>query len=153
MKLISLSIVLILFVFTSKAKPSVSEKQTLTNVANSNTACAIMAQGVLAEINQTDYLRFPQQIPPTGLGIDDNTLANNELLIYPNPNNGEFTITYNFKSNSVINIINNLGQVVKNITPNESQTTVNLNNIASGIYTVFIINDNSAIVSSKLIIQ
>lgn len=78
----------------------------------------------------------------TGInGIESlNTLIN----IYPNPNNGEFTIVTNSEMN--LTLVNNLGQVVKIISVNASNNyKVSISNLANGIYFVFGDNNNQTI--------
>ena len=60
-------------------------------------------------------------------------LNEKKVKIYPNPNNGEFTITA--LGEDIICIINELGQVVKTITlcaNNNYSSTIN--GLANGIY-------------------
>ncbi len=62
------------------------------------------------------------------------------ILIYPNPNNGSFTIE--LTSDSKIFIVNTLGQELINTTLNSGNNQINLNNVASGIYFVKVICGN-----------
>ncbi len=64
-----------------------------------------------------------------------NTLANNSspaINVYPNPNNGKFTIV--FAENGKYNLINALGQVVREINLNDNNSSVEFYGLASGIY-------------------
>ena len=66
-------------------------------------------------------------------GIENTVLNEKKVKIYPNPNNGEFTITA--LGEDIICIINELGQVVKTITlcaNNNYSSTIN--GLANGIY-------------------
>ena len=65
--------------------------------------------------------------------IDKNGLIQNNISVYPNPNNGEFTIMSNEAIS--LDLINQLGQVVKVITLNETNNhQANISNVANGIY-------------------
>ena len=133
---------------------SVNEKEILLQVANSGTACALMAQGVIAEINNTNYLRFPQQITRVRSGNSvDSEPVGNELSIFPNPNNGEFTLEYEFTENSNVIIINSLGQIVKTIKPQFGQNFIKLDNLSKGMYSVRLIDEKNKIISTTFIIQ
>lgn len=73
-------------------------------------------------------------------GVDENS-ANNGVSIFPNPNNGIFTVTTN-ASNATVKVMNTQGQVVltKNvITNNES---FDLSDNAKGIYFVTVTSEN-----------
>ena len=93
------------------------------------------------------------------LGVDDNVLANN-LVVFPNPSKGEFTISFNSNLNNnddvKVDIFDISGRLVyKNNFINNSANfskTINLNNVASGIYVANISNGNN-ITSHKIIIE
>ena len=73
-------------------------------------------------------------------GINSNALESNRLNIYPNPSNGDFTISAN--SEMSLKIANNLGQVVKTILVNSANDyKVSVSNLPNGIY--FIVGDNN----------
>jgi len=56
-----------------------------------------------------------------------------ELHVYPNPNTGEFTIQSDQDFN--LNLVNELGQVVKSISLNELNShKQNISNLAAGVY-------------------
>lgn len=75
----------------------------------------------------------------------------NPLSIYPNPNKGEFTISYN--QNIQLDLVNELGQLVKTISLNDQNNrTVSVNEIAPGIY--FIMgNSNEGQLIQKIIVK
>lgn len=74
---------------------------------------------------------FTQNVNPCA-SINQLNSFNNQLLIYPNPNNGEFTI--DTPSERDITIINALGQVIKQQHLSEGKNTIDLNEQANGIY-------------------
>jgi hypothetical protein len=76
--------------------------------------------------------------PVAALGLDDNTLANNRILVYPNPSNG--IIHINFKNTLVnkIQVFDVLGRTVYqellDTSSLESAKTLDLSNNTKGIY-------------------
>ncbi len=74
---------------------------------------------------------FTQNVNPCA-SINQLNSFNNQLLIYPNPNNGEFTI--DTLSETDITIINAIGQVIKQQHLSEGKNTIDLNEQAKGIY-------------------
>src|SRR3989339_799632 len=76
----------------------------------------------------------------------------NNLILYPNPNNGNFTIE-NLDINSIIEIYNTNGVLIKRITDNqESKVFINLQDITAGLYFIHFKN-NSSVISRKIIIE
>ncbi len=93
------------------------------------------------------------------LGI--NNLENNitNLNVYPNPSNGMFTLNYTItgSDNVTISIINELGQQVyteqKNINTGDYAEQLNVENLASGIYSLRMQTTNGTSVRKLLIMQ
>ena len=83
-------------------------------------------------------------------GINANQLSNTIISVYPNPSNGEFTISTDSDMN--LSIINNLGQVVKEISINSSNNyKASISNLANGIYFV-VGKNNDQLISQKIIV-
>ena len=76
--------------------------------------------------------------------------------IYPNPNNGNFTIEMEngFNENSIFVLINSLGQTVysRNIANGEKEFTVISKNMAKGMYLGKIITGSRQL-TQKIIIE
>ena len=73
-------------------------------------------------------------------GVDENT-ANNAVTIFPNPNNGIFTLNVN-ANDVTVNVMNIQGQVIltkNNVNTNEQ---IDLSNNAKGIYFVTVTSQN-----------
>ncbi|WP_179020878.1 S8 family serine peptidase [Winogradskyella forsetii] len=93
------------------------------------------------------------------LGVDNNLLTNN-LVVFPNPNKGEFTISFdsNLSNNEDVKVeIHDIsGRIVynKNFVNNTVQfnKTINLGGVASGVY-IANISKGSHITSHKIIIE
>lgn len=77
-----------------------------------------------------------------------NNSDNISLNIYPNPNNGEFTLELDLQKsgNCLINITNMLGQKVyeekRFISTLKNKIPIQLSNIANGVYNVNLVIDN-----------
>lgn len=85
------------------------------------------------------------------VGIDEATNSVKSLLVFPNPNNGDFTIQSD--ENITLSVINQLGQVIQTLTLSEGNNhQVNISNIASGVYFVVGANQNGS-VKQKIIIN
>jgi hypothetical protein len=87
----------------------------------------------------------------TGMNNLSSYAKNMLIQVYPNPNNGDFTIST--ESDMNISIVNNLGQVVKVVSINGSNNyKASICNIASGIY--FIVGENKGqIIKQKIIVS
>jgi len=90
-----------------------------------------------------------------------NSTNENHFSVYPNPNNGTFTITSTLwhmcETNEIsLEIFNSLGQQIYSqqikSTNGEINETIDLNNITSGIYFVRV-RDGNNYAEQKLIIE
>jgi hypothetical protein len=82
-----------------------------------------------------------------GIAINSANTAN--LSIYPNPNNGEFTISAD--QAITLQITNELGQQVKTVTLNKNSTDVKINSLPNGVYFITGSNENGS-VKQKIVI-
>ncbi|MBK7667409.1 MAG: S8 family serine peptidase [Sphingobacteriaceae bacterium] len=72
-----------------------------------------------------------------GLNIDG------ELLVYPNPNNGVFTVQANFENAFDVMVYNNIGQLVKEVKELKGVNQIDMSGYAQGIYNIVLrVNDN-----------
>ena len=78
-----------------------------------------------------------------------NSIIENNINIYPNPSNGIVNITN--CDNSLLNIVNSNGKVVLSTTVNNN--TVDLSNLNTGIYYIFIVKANNTITKTISIIK
>jgi hypothetical protein len=112
--------------------------------------------GVTSTWNSTTITICEQPTVPV-LSTQDFTLEEDGLLIYPNPNNGEFTINLKAtSSNSVsIDVLDIRGRKVfnKNYSVNGSlNQTINLGSVQSGMYLINV-QDGDRKVTKKIIVN
>ena len=88
-----------------------------------------------------------QVSPCTGIATIAANSAN--LAIYPNPSTGEITI--NSDQDITLQITNEIGQLVRTVTLNTTDSSVKINNLANGLYFVTGHNANGS-VKQKIII-
>ena len=89
-------------------------------------------------------------------GVDNILSASGEINVYPNPNNGQFTVVLSegTSTGSSIEIYNVLGQDIKSEKLKTNSTVINLSNQANGVYLYRVLEENGNLVGSgKLIIQ
>lgn len=87
------------------------------------------------------------------LGVDDTDLSNS-VFLYPNPANNKFTVNLGTSLNQDVDItvVNTIGQTVQKVTTSDTQTTVDVGNLNTGIYFVTIATDSQS-VTKKLIVR
>ncbi|MDJ1484334.1 T9SS type A sorting domain-containing protein [Cytophagaceae bacterium YF14B1] len=95
-------------------------------------------------------------VDTTVTGIDPSQIYA-DIVLYPNPSNGQFTIDYSKATIRVdrIDVINNLGQKVftKSLPPYAGkQTSIDIPNLTPGLYTVLLTTSQSSFIK-KLIIK
>jgi subtilisin family serine protease len=85
-------------------------------------------------------------------GINVMNLSDGSLLVYPNPNNGIFTIQANFEETFDVTIYNNIGQMVKQGTDLKGNNEIDLSGFAKGIYSI-VVNTNGNYKTIKMVIE
>jgi hypothetical protein len=87
-------------------------------------------------------------------GFSQLSFSNSQLSIYPNPNNGNFTILMNdLQKETHFEIYNSLGQEVIRKPLKIKETQIDIGNLANGIYFVKIFEEGEMIYYSKIIKQ
>jgi hypothetical protein len=89
------------------------------------------------------------------IAIDNHSINNEKLVVYPNPSNGQFRITTANKLNGNITVVNSIGKVVwsSSFTTDDSEENYDFElNIPNGVYTL-VIDQNQEKTTSKLVIQ
>lgn len=80
-------------------------------------------------------------------GINEAQTTNGTINIYPNPNNGEFTLMV--PEEGMYMIVNSIGQTVETIEVKENSQTISIQGLADGIYYVIGKSAKAKIVVSK----
>ncbi|MES2763705.1 MAG: T9SS type A sorting domain-containing protein [Bacteroidota bacterium] len=87
-------------------------------------------------------------------GLEILTAKENEITVYPNPNNGEFNLFINeISEDMVVEVYNSVGQVVLKQNIDQNQTVLNINGETSGIYFIKISGNNATGLMTKIIKQ
>ena len=92
-------------------------------------------------------------ISTAALGVEDETLPENAIVLYPNPaKNKNFSIKLNnLDSESNILIYNVIGSVVKNFSTSKAEEKIDLTNFSQGIYFVKVTNQGKSIVKKVIV--
>ncbi len=92
----------------------------------------------------------------TDYGIHENTEDNIHINIFPNPFHNEFTIEIHEGNNFPCEIIiyNNLSEIIKNVSLENSQNSITTSDWKEGIYFYFIKNNSGKIIGKgKMVLQ
>jgi len=97
-------------------------------------------------------------ISKNGDDNDDHTAINNQstndqIVIYPNPNNGYFTISFPKAATGTISLFNNIGQLVRKQTIDGINQWESKQILSSGVYLLKIDLSNQKNVIQKIIVQ
>lgn len=103
--------------------------------------------------NLIDSYSYSNSISNCASGIYENIIPNN-FSIYPNPFSAETTLrTGNLLKNATLTIYNSFGQTVKQVKNISGQTiTLHRDNLSSGLYFIYLMQDSKPIGTNKLII-
>lgn len=81
------------------------------------------------------------------------TMEDNSLTIYPNPFNHLITLQYELvNTQAKITIFNAFGKLIRSISVNQYQTTIDLSNEANGVYFIRLVDGNN-VLTKKIIKQ
>ena len=108
-------------------------------VAGTNTA------GCVSQAFATSSLTVNQCV-----GISNQNIGIGGVSIYPNPNNGEFTIELVSVNNAYITITNVLGQIIKTQKA-ELINQINLNLFEKGVYFINVMDNNQSVYKGSII--
>lgn len=95
---------------------------------------------------------FLAKIEGSGVGIEESNM-NSEVLIYPNPSNGNITINTNATLVSQIEIFNVLGERIYKSLVTNTKFEIDLSSLPKGVYFIRIIDEQNTIKNKKIIIQ
>ena len=77
-------------------------------------------------------------------GIQGISSSNGQITVYPNPNNGQFTIESSISGASVVEIYNLLGEKVftRNLSTTKGTNQINVSNQPNGVYLYRVISES-----------
>ncbi len=111
---------------TISITPSVTTSYTVTGTTNGCSSAFVISQAVSGCV-----------------GINANVAATTGILVYPNPNTGEFTIELNNGSVKNVDVMDLTGRVIVSNTSSNDKVDFNISTLANGIYYVRIQSNNS----------
>lgn len=94
-----------------------------------------------------DYITFP----PTTIITDVKTFTEENVAVYPNPNNGVFSIELD-DNQSDVTIYNSIGQMIYKLDAVSNKVNVDLSGIESGLYFINVRNANVN-VTKKIVVE
>jgi hypothetical protein len=91
----------------------------------------------------------------TATGINQLSVNNNSIKLYPNPNNGNFILRMqNVTQKSQLQIFNVLGEEIYSATLNSTTTPINLSSHVAGLYLYRVLDEQGDPVSEgKFVIE
>ena len=87
------------------------------------------------------------------LGITSLSNTNNDILIYPNPSSGIFTVSSLKHKLQNIKVMNIIGEEILETTTNSQQTTIDLSSYRKGIYFIRITDENKNVINRKIVVE
>ncbi|MCC7534147.1 MAG: T9SS type A sorting domain-containing protein [Bacteroidia bacterium] len=141
--------------------------ETLININNDDNRDLIVLTQQLAVPEGGDYLRcfssmaynYKSKSAPVNISCDFNNVGiyesvkKNEIYIYPNPNLGLFSISFNDNVEKTINVFDVFGNLVYVLSTTDSKTNINLPDKAKGIYFINIQTADRQQYNSKIIVE
>jgi uncharacterized delta-60 repeat protein len=117
--------------------------------ANFQSDGKIVIAGYFALYNSTvinNIVRINNNISVTGI---TNYAQANGLSVFPNPNNGDFTIS--LSKEETFSLVNNLGQIVQTVELNQgNNNSATVSGVQNGIY--FLVGKSNALLNYKIVV-
>ncbi|NJN78830.1 MAG: T9SS type A sorting domain-containing protein [Saprospiraceae bacterium] len=98
----------------------------------------------LKQMDFDDHFEYSNVIILTSQFID-----NQQLTLFPNPVRNELNLA-NVSQGNII-IYNSLGQIVRQISVNDSQTMINVSDLENGIYTLKLQKTDGTLISKQFV--
>ena len=106
----------------------------------------------IVHANKNNVIKDVEYYNGVYVGVNELVADNINISVYPNPSNGQFNIVdkQNKLMNATFQIINMLGEVIREDKINDKITLIDINNQAKGIY-LLNINTSEGVIKTKLI--
>ncbi len=125
----------------------------LNNLAqNDTTTASYMAEGLLYQIYGYEYDHNPFEMELGNRLAQNEELINDDIQLYPNPVKESINITSRIENIKGLKIYNMIGALVYSSQVNDKSSSINIQNLPSGIYYAKLELENSTI-SRKFIIE
>jgi SdrD B-like domain/Secretion system C-terminal sorting domain len=113
----------------------------------------ITIQGGVSSLIQNTNNRLEATPAQTRENATNVKFTNDDIKVFPNPTNGEVTITIGDVPATKLNIVNEIGQVIYSKDQPARQEQVNLSNGKKGLYTVQVITNDSVLTKKLIVIE
>jgi hypothetical protein len=128
-------------------------KWTADKLYSNNLTVVVFLQDTLREVYQADLIRnLTPPAPITGF----EPIAADQVYVYPNPTDQEFTIELpvNLKSDAAVRLIDQVGRThaAGNFAAGKNAKTVSTEGLASGVYIVEIRAEDGALIRKKVMV-
>lgn len=123
--------------------------------APNTTICNISELHMVAFVSD-DATRHVYQSENTSFGVTTGIHNINQglgIIVYPNPNNGRFTIKLNEYENTTIEVYNNIAQRVLNQVLQANLTQLSLADFSNGIYQARVLKGGNLVYKTKIVKQ
>ena len=87
-----------------------------------------------------------------GVGLNEDIKLENDYLVYPNPSNEEFFISFKKEGKKTVEVYSTVGKLVNSIGVSSQTAQINLSNQTKGVY-FFKISDETSSVMKKVILK
>lgn len=102
-------------------------------------------------INKGSCIDTSECVSITTIDVED--VPGYHFNLFPNPNNGTFTIQHNFEGNVQLHLVNSIGSLVRTFNLTGQTEQINIADLAAGVYQAVLINDKQQLAVIKLVKQ
>ena len=131
-------------IISTHAGIMVSDSSSKTYVVKMITGCAVLFDTIT--VSRDSSLKC------IGVGIPQTPSKQEAFVVYPNPNNGNFTINYNRTEKVSFKLLNALGQTLQQQTSIPLQTNYTIHTNYNGVLFLQLLNENGVIVATKKVL-
>ena len=126
-------------------------------VAEAQNETSILAESVLAQLTNTGYIRFPEQLPLNAKSMtssqEDDMDKAEKIKVYPNPSQSDVTVEFEEPKKVNAQLYDATGRLVRVFETSSEQSEYTIKGLSHGIYNLRLVDKDGSAENKRIIIR